>query len=37
MTDELIGPTSPWFEPCYVRLGTMDGAGALVRRGESAS
>ncbi len=37
MTDERIGPTSLWCEPCYVRLGTMDSAAASVRFGESAS
>ena len=37
MTNERIGPTSLWCEPCHVWLGTMDGAGALVRLGEFAS
>ena len=43
MTDEridLIGSVALeplWCEPCYVRLGIMDGTAALARLGESAS
>ena len=31
------GAGSLWCEPCYVRLGIMDGTAALARLGESAS
>ena len=34
---ECRGAGSLWREPCYVRLGIMDGTAALAQVGESAS